>query len=138
MSSTLINDLPSVAANSLIKIFADDTKAFKAIPTIQDADDLQSDIDRLVHWAKIWQLPNNKLKCKTIHYGKNINHDYTINGYGLQTDLQEKDLGVISDANLTFQHHIGNIISKANGRVGITKMTFNKLDEENFQILVRR
>ena len=88
-------------------------------------------------WAKTWQLPYNELKCKTIHYGKNINHDYTINGHVLQTDLQEKDLGVTSDANLSFQHHIGNITSKANGRVGITKRTFNKLYEENFKILFK-
>ena len=47
-----INDLPSVAVNSLIKIFADDTKVFKAISTIQDAEDLQTDIDKLTLWAK--------------------------------------------------------------------------------------
>ena len=53
MSSTLINDLPSVATNSLIKIFADDTKVFKAIPTIQDAEDLQADIDRFVQLGEM-------------------------------------------------------------------------------------
>ena len=52
MSSTLINDLPSAATNSHIKIFADDTKVFKATPTIEDAEDLQSDIDRLAIWAE--------------------------------------------------------------------------------------
>ena len=67
-----INDIPSVAINSLIKIFAEDTKFFKAISTIQDAEELQADIDRLAHWAKTWQLPYNELKCKTIHYGKTI------------------------------------------------------------------
>ena len=124
--------------NSLIKIFADDTKVFKAISTIQDAEDLQADIDRLALWAKTWQLPYNELKCKTIHYGKNnIKHNYKMNGYDLMTDLEEKDLGVTFDANLSFQPHIGNIISKANGRVGIIKRTFNKLNEENFKILYK-
>ena len=133
-----INDLPSVAVNSLIKIFADDTKVFKAISTIQDAEDLQTDIDKLTLWAKKWQLPYNELKCKVIHYGKrNINHNYTMNGYNLQTDTEEKDLGVTFDRNLTFQPHIGNIISKANSRVGIIKRTFNKLNEENFKILYK-
>ena len=131
-----INDLPSVAVNSLMKIFADDTKVFKAISTIQDAEDLQTDIDKLTLWAKKWQLPYNELKCKVIHLGKrNINHNYTMNGYNLQTDTEEKDLGVTFDTNLTFQPHIGNIISKANSRVGIIKRTFNKLNEENFKIL---
>ena len=60
-----------------------------------------------------------------------------MNGYNLQTDAEEKDLGVTFDTNLTFQPHIGNIISKANSRVGIIKRTFNKLNEENFKILYK-
>ena len=60
-----------------------------------------------------------------------------MNGYNLQTDTEEKDLGVTFDTNLTFQPHIGNIISKANSRVGIIKRTFNKLNEENFKILYK-
>ena len=39
--------------------------------------------------------------------------------------------------NSTIQPHIGNIISKANSRVGIIKRTFNKLNEENFKILYK-
>ena len=31
-----------------------------------------------------------------------------MNGYNLQTDTEEKDLGVTFDTNLTFQPHIGN------------------------------
>ena len=80
-----------MAINSFNKIFADDTKVFKTILTIQDAEDLQTDIDRLALWAKTWQLPYNELRCKTIHYGKNnINHNHKMNGYGLITDLEEK------------------------------------------------
>ena len=60
-----------------------------------------------------------------------------MNGYNLQTDTEEKDLGVTFDTNLTFQPHIGNIASKANSRVGIIKRTFNKLNEENFKILYK-
>ena len=62
MSSTLINDLPSVATNSLIKIFSDDTKVFKAIPTIQDAGELQADIDRLAQLGKSMATPLQWIK----------------------------------------------------------------------------
>ena len=62
MSSTLINDLPSVATNSLIKIFADDTKVFKTNPTIQDAEDLQADIDRLAQLGKSMATPLQWIK----------------------------------------------------------------------------
>ena len=60
-----------------------------------------------------------------------------MNSYDLQTNLQERDLGVTFNANLTFQLHIGNIISKANGRIGIIIRIFNWLDEDNFKTLYK-
>ena len=62
VSHTSINDLPSVATNSLIKIFADDTKVFKAIPIIQDAEDPQADIDRLAQLGKSMATPLQWIK----------------------------------------------------------------------------
>ena len=56
-----INDLPDCAKN-LLKIFADDTKIFKVIETMQDKNELQEDLTNLAKWAKKWQLPFNEVK----------------------------------------------------------------------------
>ena len=42
-----INDLP-VVTNCIIKIFADDTKAYQSIHSFADREKLQENIDRLV------------------------------------------------------------------------------------------
>ena len=83
-----INDLPD-CVKSLLKIFADDTKIFKIISSIQDKDELQRDLNHLAIWSKKWQLPFNAPKSKGIHYGKdNPNYKYILNGTELGEDLR--------------------------------------------------
>ena len=53
-----INDIPKAVKNCC-KIFADDAKLYRPILTEEDASSLQKDIDSLVHWSAIWQLPFN-------------------------------------------------------------------------------
>ena len=47
-----INDLPSEVKNSHVKLFADDTKIYKAIAERRDCDALQSDLHQLSVWSK--------------------------------------------------------------------------------------
>ena len=64
-----INDLPTVVT-TLIKIFADDTKAYNRITNFKDHEELQFTIERLVEWSNTWQLKFNGGKCKVLHIGK--------------------------------------------------------------------
>ena len=64
-----INDLPTVVT-TLIKIFADDTKAYNRISNFKDHEELQFTIERLVEWSNTWQLKFNGGKCKVLHIGK--------------------------------------------------------------------
>ena len=57
-----INDLPNVVKSTDIKIFADDTKVYKAIKTEDDINDLQSAIDAMYEWTQKWLLIFNKRK----------------------------------------------------------------------------
>ena len=73
-----INDMPEVV-HSCMKLFADDAKVFRAIESVEDISLIQDDIDKLLHWSSIWQLPLNINKCKCVHYGKdNPNHLYKL------------------------------------------------------------
>ena len=133
-----INDLPENVKSSLLKIFADDTKLFKTISSIQDRNDLQQDLNALADWSKKWQLPFNETKCKAIHYGKNNpGHQYYMNDVPLGTDTEEKDLGVTFDSGMKFESHIRSIASKGNSRVGIIRKTFCTLNTENFPLLYK-
>ena len=113
-----INDLPNVVDNSSIKIFADDTKVYKAINSENDIKDLQTAIDAMFQWTQKWLLQFNQEKCKVLHLGKNYpKHKYTIGNIDNKTILDEtdleKDLGVLIDTDLNFKSHIKNIVKKA-------------------------
>ena len=104
-----INDmLDSISSEGLL--FADDTKVFRQICSEHDSLELQSDIDKLEAWTKIWLLRFNADKCHVLTMGKfeNIRHThrYRIGGKELEHVFEEKDLGVIVDADLSFEDHI--------------------------------
>ncbi len=59
-----INDLPEVVKNS-VKMFADDAKIFSKVNNIEDASNLQTDINSLLFWSEKWQLTFNKKSVNT-------------------------------------------------------------------------
>ena len=112
-----INDLPSVT-EGILKIFADDTKAYSTVQSDADSNKLQQCINDLTNWSEKWQLKFNSKKCKVLHIGKNNpTYSYTINDGDVTNNLSptdfEKDLGVITDPELNFDLHIQNQVKKA-------------------------
>ena len=64
-----INVIPDNLESS-IKIFADDTKAYRDVRSAEDTLGLQRDVDQLGTWSERWQLMINPLKCNHMTYGK--------------------------------------------------------------------
>ena len=113
-----INDLPNCTTAN-IKIFADDTKVFTTINDTNDQLKLQSAIDSLYEWTNKWLLKFNDTKCKVMHIGLNNPHyTYTIGNSTSKISLEstniEKDIGVYIDPLLKFNHHVTEIVKKAN------------------------
>ena len=132
-----INDMPKLV-QSMMKLFADDAKIFKAIESVNDIETIQDDINKLLQWSFIWQLPLNVPKCKILHYGKNNpNHTYYMGNRPLATDSSETDVGVTFDTQLSFKLHMRNMIAKANSRVGLIKRSFSCLNKRNFLMLYK-
>ena len=127
-----INDLPN-AINSYVKIFADDTKLFNSVISIDQKDQIQEDLEALHSWSVKWQLKFNESKCKVVHYGpNNPNHQYILNNTTLESCNIEKDLGVTFDNNLKFTTHVNNITAKANSRLAIIRQTMHDITPEIF------
>ena len=132
-----INDMPDVVKSS-IKLFADDTKIFKAIESVEDISTIQEDINNLQQWSNIWQLPFNIDKCKVLHFGKNNQkHVYSMGTNDLACDEKEKDVGVLFDTTFNFKSHIKCMVAKANSRVGIIKRSFSRLNIQSFKLLYK-
>ena len=132
-----INDLPDVTS-CLIKIFADDTKAYLPIRSTEDQEKLQFSIDKLVEWTDKWLIKFNSDKCKILHLGKNNpKYKYHIkegeNISDLTETLCEKDLGIFIDPKLDFNDHITTTIKKARRLNG---MLLRNISMKNKSIMV--
>ena len=122
-----INDMPDVL-DCMVKIFADDTKAYLPVTKPEQRLQLQENINKLLHWTNEWQIKFNSDKCKVLHLGKNNpRHVYNMGGNVLDATEVEKDLGVYIDEGLTYDHHISETVKKGNKLVGmITRFLINK------------
>jgi hypothetical protein len=121
-----INDLPNVLSHSKPLLFADDTKIYSNINSIDDCRLLQKDLDSLCNWCQKWKLDFNVLKCKILSVTKCKSptiFDYTINGKSLERVHTFRDLGILIEENLSWNSHINNIISTANRVMGLIKRT---------------
>ena len=131
-----INDIVEQISSS-IYLFADDTKLFRAITSNHDNTLLQSDIDKLVEWSNTWLLSFHPDKCKTMHVGNQDNvYTYHLMAkstmHELQCVTQEKDIGVIFDAQLEFDKHINAKINKANAIFAMIRRSYKFLNMEIF------
>ena len=123
-----INDLPDVV-DTLLKIFADDTKSYDKAETEEDRTKLQNSINNLVKWSADWLLGFNCDKCNCLHLGKNnIKCNYTIEQNNKTTTMSEttceKDLGIHIDPDLNFEEHINIQTKKARALSGMIMRTF--------------
>ena len=137
-----INDLPDNIV-SLIKLFADDTKLFARIRTLQDCNRLQADLTRLQDWTRQWLLLFNASKCKVLRIGHNppsATHTMdTIEGQSraLEESFCERDLGVLIDNKLKFSQQVDAVASKANRLLGLIRRTFTYLDSDSLVLLYK-
>ena len=133
-----INDLPLSCSHSTCSIFADDTKVYRNISNVDDADKLQSDLTGLMEWCKKWKMTFNPSKCHVMHYGKsNRKFLYHLNGCLLDNVEEEKDLGVIIPSNLLYQSQMNKVISKATKIIAMIKNTFSHMDKDIFLMLYK-
>ena len=137
-----INDLPD-CVDSVCKIFADDTKVYRAIKTQADQSILQQDLIRLCEWCKQWLLQFSIQKCKTVQFG-NVKHNciYRMrDSKNTMIDLpiaeEEKDLGVTFEKSLKFNKHVMEVVNRTKKLTGMIKRTFSFLNRSLFLTLYK-
>jgi hypothetical protein len=127
-----INDLPETV-NSDAYLFADDTKIFKIIKSSDDSTILQDDLTKLEEWSDTWLLRFHPDKCKHMHIGKqNDDNSYSLHRKSLEKVIEEKDIGVVIDSDLTFEKHINGKVNKANQMFATLQRTFQFMDKSTF------
>ena len=132
-----VNDLPTVL-NVGIKMFADDSKLYRAVRHPGDVLSLQADLDAAARWSDEWQLTFNVGKCKVLHVGRQVlKQDYHLRGTPLQAVTEEKDLGVFVDAKLKFRKQAAAAVSKASQIMAVIRRSFSLLDKFTLPLLFK-
>ena len=129
----MISDIDRDIINSLLSVFADDTKIKHIIETEEDIKSLQSDLELVYKWGDKNQMRFNDLKFQSIKYGNNSNfkeHQYkSPTGKPIQVDHNVKDLGIIMSHDLTFTKHIETVSARCRSLTGWILRTFNSRDK---------
>ena len=119
-----INDIDCNITSNLLK-FADDTKLYRKITSIDDADAIQNDLRTMYKWSVDWQMLFNVEKCKTLHIGThNLHYDYFIGDNLLDSTKEENDLGVLINPALSCSKHCARAAKRATCILGQIKRTF--------------
>ena len=133
-----INDLPDILEEGTqTYLFADDTKLYRRIRSIEDCQSLQRDLDALAEWSDKWLLKFHPKKCKVLEVGtrQSRNYGYKLQGVLLEHVESEKDIGVVVDSQLKFSSHISTKINKANSVMGVIRRSFKALNSDTFKKL---
>ena len=126
----LIDNIGEDITKSSVNIFADDTKASRRISTLEDAELLQNDLDKLYEWSITNNMAFHGLKFQCLKFGdnKDISEEYNYidsSGSNSIKDAQNvRDLGIYMDVNGTFEYHIYKAISKAKKLCGWISRSF--------------
>ena len=132
-----INDMPEIV-NSNMYLFADDTKFFHQVQSIEDAISIQDDIRQLEEWSRSWLLKFHPDKCVVLRISLNSdqpNYKYKLQNKSLKHVNETKDLGVIVDSELKFSTHIAKTVNKANSIMGTIRRSFKYLNYQTFKTI---
>lgn len=116
-----INDIGTCFKYSKFQLFADDMKIYRKIDSLEDSYLLQEDLLRVVSYCNVNNLDLNISKCLIISFSRKknfINYVYSVADQPLTRTSTTKDLGVILDSKLTYEHHIDHIVKKASSALG--------------------
>jgi len=119
-----INDLHFNDSKKLL--FADDLKFFRVIKSSLDSILLQNDLNRLSIWCKKNKLMLNIDKCKVMTFSRSRNpviHNYYLDYFQLNRVVENLDLGITFNSNLTYNKHYLNIYKKSSSMLRFISRT---------------
>ena len=110
----MIYDIDEDVRNSIMRLFADDTKMSAKIQTEEDIDKLQQDLEKVYNWAEENLMEFNEDKFEQMSHGQTENvreGTYkTKSGNVIKPKKTIKVLGVLISKNMSFKEHINDVL----------------------------
>ena len=112
-----VNDVDDVIYHATLLKYADDMKLYIQLERSANQEHqhslLQDDLNSLQHWLDQWRLRLAPDKCKVVHFGRKNRHlSYSLRDIPLQDSYEERDLGVLVPADLSFDSHSCKIFQR--------------------------
>lgn len=109
-------------------LFADDCVIFREVTNNNDSSILQSDLNTVANWCRIWLMELNISKCKVMHVSRSAcsHPTYYLNDIPLQSTTSYKYLGIHITSNLSWAPHIEQTITNANRTLGYLRRNFSR------------
>ena len=141
-----LNDLPSTTTSCQIESYVDDSKLFLSFQ-LSDIDQsilkLEQDLLRTAQWLCENHLLINPDKTKFLLLGtrqmlSRLREDLSMSFLGekLKPSESAKDLWVLLDPHLTYDHHITSIVSSCFSKLSQINRAKKSFDKETLQLLI--
>ena len=124
-----VNDMFSVVSHCSLLLFADDAKLYRQISNQEDSLLLQHDLNSVCAWADNNHLLFNHVKSVFVMFRKSSNNaswspEYSISGNTLNSNLLQKDLGVLISYDLCWSQHLSKIVANAMRQLFLIRRSF--------------
>ena len=138
-----INDIAE-GVTSQMRMVADDSIVYRQIHSPADHFTLASDLNKLLSWAKTWQMDFNVSKCAVLSVTtkRNIStYNYFMGSQQIPRTDNQDYLGVTINTKLSWQPHINKVQNKASKTLGLLKRTLHaappQVRQTAYEVLVR-
>ena len=129
-----INDVTDTFINVTAKLFADDVKLYTELSSPTAVTNFQSHLDLIQSWSTTWQINISYTKCNILEIGNQIHPSaYSISNQTLTHATFVKDLEVLIDPKLKFDHHILDFVNRARQRASLIFRCFLSRDTSNLK-----
>ena len=114
--SLYVNDLASVPSESVIKMYADDTKLYHFFDKSAVPQALQTDLTNVLNWFDKWQLAVSLPKCQALQLSfteRLFYSEYHAGASRMESCTSVVDLGITISRNLKPHLHVRKICRKS-------------------------
>ena len=135
--NVFINDITDLfdPSSCSTKLFADDLKLYTEITDTNSATNFQSNLNLIFSWSLVWQIEISLTKSFIFNLATSRSpsaHQHFTFGNSILTSPQTiKDLGIIVDPQLKFNHQILVMVKKANQRAALIHRSFLSTNTNN-------
>ena len=128
-----------MASLTSVALFADDTKCYRSIESMENSACLQRNLDHVNQWCDLWQMDLNQSKCGLLSITRNASPfhlPYQLSDVQVKTMEAKKDLGVLVTKHLKWNSHVLAACSKANRMLGFLRISaFDTHDQRARKLL---